>query len=119
MLHVFLLCNSASGSASNCKTSSGGDVTTRVSSGVAQESARAEVQQQPKPTVAAESMPGGNDTNEEPIVSLRAVRAQGEIQAILSALKRTRWNRKQAARLLNISYRGLLYKIRRHNITAA
>lgn len=92
---------------------------TRVSSGVARESARPHAeQQQPKPMVAPESTPGGTDTNEQPIVSLRIVRAQGEIEAILSALKRTRWNRKQAARLLDISYRGLLYKIRRHNITA-
>jgi len=36
--------------------------------------------------------------------------------AILGALKRTGWNRKQAARLLRISYRGLLYKIRQHNL---
>lgn len=60
-----------------------------------------------------------NDGNDEPIAPLRSVRAQVEIKAILAALKRTGWNRKQAARLLEISYRGLLYKIRRHNITAA
>lgn len=56
---------------------------------------------------------------EEPIASLRSVRAETEVKAILAALKRTGWNRKQAARLLRISYRGLLYKIRQHNITAA
>jgi len=39
-----------------------------------------------------------------------------EIQAITQALQETRWNRKRAARLLNISYRGLLYKIRRYDI---
>ena len=61
----------------------------------------------------------GMESNEEPIASLRSVRAQVEVKAILAALKRTGWNRKQAARLLSISYRGLLYKIRRHNITAA
>lgn len=60
-----------------------------------------------------------NGDGDEPIRSLRSARAQGEVQAILAALKRTGWNRKQAARLLSISYRGLLYKIRRHNITAA
>lgn len=60
-----------------------------------------------------------NDGNDEPIASLRSVRAQVEIKAILAALKHTGWNRKQAARLLKISYRGLLYKIRQHNITAA
>jgi DNA-binding NtrC family response regulator len=67
---------------------------------------------------AREFIPGG-EVNDEPIISLRTVRAQGECKAILAALKRTGWNRKQAARMLKISYRGLLYKIRQHNITAA
>ena len=49
-------------------------------------------------------------------VTLREMRTETEIFAILHALRRTRWNRKQAARLLEISYRGLLYKIRRHNL---
>lgn len=52
-----------------------------------------------------------------PELSLRSFRDEAEIHAISSALKQTGWNRKQAARLLSISYRGLLYKIRRHNIT--
>ena len=52
-----------------------------------------------------------------PELSLRSYRDEAEIQAISSALKQTGWNRKQAARLLSISYRGLLYKIRRHNIS--
>ena len=56
---------------------------------------------------------------DEPIASLRSVRAEVEAKAIMAALQRTGWNRKQAARLLSISYRGLLYKIRRHNIKAA
>jgi DNA-binding NtrC family response regulator len=51
------------------------------------------------------------------IAPLRKLRAQAEIQGIQSALNVTGWNRKQAARLLKISYRGLLYKIRQHNIT--
>lgn len=49
--------------------------------------------------------------------SLRSRRAEVEIQAISEALHETDWNRKQAARLLSISYRGLLYKIRRYEIT--
>jgi two-component system, NtrC family, response regulator AtoC len=68
---------------------------------------------------SAESIVREGDGNEEPIASLRSVRAQVEIKAIMAALKRTGWNRKQAATLLKISYRGLLYKIRQHNITAA
>jgi DNA-binding NtrC family response regulator len=49
--------------------------------------------------------------------SLRSFRDEAEIYAISSALKKTGWNRKRAAQLLLISYRGLLYKIREHNIT--
>ena len=48
--------------------------------------------------------------------SLRYLREQAEIKAIQSALKIMGWNRKQASRLLKISYLGLLYKIRRHDI---
>jgi transcriptional regulator with GAF, ATPase, and Fis domain len=50
-------------------------------------------------------------------LSLRFFRDEAEVQAISSALSRTGWNRKRAAQLLSISYRGLLYKIRRHNIS--
>jgi len=71
------------------------------------------------PVEARESLQDRSEENDEPIASLRMVRAQVEMKAILAALNRTGWNRKQAARLLKISYRGLLYKIRRHNITAA
>jgi two-component system response regulator AtoC len=41
-------------------------------------------------------------------------KAEGE--AILKALEQTRWNRKAAARLLKISYKALLYKIRQCNL---
>jgi len=51
-----------------------------------------------------------------PELSLRSFRDEAEIHAISIALNRTGWNRKRAAQLLNISYRGLLYKIRRHNL---
>jgi hypothetical protein len=72
-----------------------------------------------KPSNVPESDSNHIESSDEPIASLRSVRAETEMKAILAALKRTGWNRKQAARLLSISYRGLLYKIRRHNITAA
>jgi len=49
-------------------------------------------------------------------VSLKAVARKAalaaERDAILRALEQTRWNRLQAAKLLNISYRALLYKIK-------
>ncbi|PYX53488.1 MAG: hypothetical protein DMG73_20555 [Acidobacteria bacterium] len=60
-----------------------------------------------------------NDTSHDCIPTLRALRAEAEIHAISRALELTGWNRKRAAQLLSISYRGLLYKIRRHNISPA
>jgi Bacterial regulatory protein, Fis family len=52
-----------------------------------------------------------------PDLSLRLFRDEAEMRAINSALNRTGWNRKRAAQLLSISYRGLLYKIRRHKLS--
>ena len=70
-------------------------------------------------------MPGGLEGNggKAPVatvkagtVSLKAVARKAaqaaERDAILRALEQTRWNRLQAAKLLNISYRALLYKIK-------
>ncbi len=44
---------------------------------------------------------------------LDQARAEAETEAILAALHETRWNRKQAAQLLNIDYKALLYKMRK------
>jgi DNA-binding NtrC family response regulator len=49
--------------------------------------------------------------------SLRSLRVEAEIYAISRTLEHTGWNRRRAAQLLSISYRGLLYKIRQHNLT--
>jgi DNA-binding NtrC family response regulator len=91
----------------------------RPLSEITQNSIMNQSDQQPKLTDGAERAASQGQGNEEPIASLRSVRIQVEIKAIMAALQRTGWNRKQAARLLKISYRGLLYKIRQHNITAA
>jgi DNA-binding NtrC family response regulator len=48
--------------------------------------------------------------------SLRVLRAEAESNAISHALRETGGNRKRAAQLLRISYRGLLYKMQRFNI---
>jgi DNA-binding NtrC family response regulator len=45
---------------------------------------------------------------------VRSAKGEVEMEAINRALKETKWNRKQAARLLNISYKALLYKIRQY-----
>ena len=47
---------------------------------------------------------------------VRSIKDETEHEAISRALKRTKWNRKEAARLLNISYKALLYKIRQYNL---
>lgn len=47
---------------------------------------------------------------------VRTLKDEAEMEAIGQALERTKWNRKEAARLLNISYKALLYKIRQFGL---
>ncbi len=47
---------------------------------------------------------------------VRSLKDEAESEAIARTLERTRWNRKEAARRLGISYKALLYKIRRYSI---
>src|SRR6201998_436228 len=49
----------------------------------------------------------------------RSAKDEAEAQAITQALEQTNWNRKQAAALLQISYKALLYKIRQYGIAEA
>jgi two-component system, NtrC family, response regulator AtoC len=44
---------------------------------------------------------------------------EAESEAILAALNSTRWNRKQAAALLNLDYKALLYKIKKLGLDGA
>src|SRR5262249_19861170 len=46
----------------------------------------------------------------------RSAKDEAEAEAIAKALEETNWNRKQAAALLQISYKALLYKIRQYGI---
>jgi hypothetical protein len=48
---------------------------------------------------------------------VRNAKGEAEKNAISSALEKTRWNRKAAARLLRVSYRALLYKIQQYHMT--
>ena len=57
-----------------------------------------------------------NGAGEKP-PSLRSLRVEAEIDAISKTLEYTGWNRRRAAQLLSISYRGILYKIRQHNLS--
>jgi two-component system response regulator AtoC len=45
------------------------------------------------------------------MAQLTQLRKQAEVNAILAALNTTSWNRKRAAKLLNIHYKALLYKM--------
>jgi len=47
---------------------------------------------------------------------VRNAKGETERAAIAQALEQTHWNRKAAARLLNISYRALLYKIQEYHL---
>jgi two-component system, NtrC family, response regulator AtoC len=49
----------------------------------------------------------------------RSAKDEAEALAITRALEQTNWNRKQAAALLQISYKALLYKIRQYGIAEA
>ena len=66
---------------------------------------------------AVRSISGSEETSPSDLKGLlRTLKDQTEVRAITKALHETNWNRKKAAVLLHISYRGLLYKIRQHEI---
>jgi two-component system, NtrC family, response regulator AtoC len=48
---------------------------------------------------------------------VRNAKGEAERSAIAHALEQTHWNRKAAARLLNVSYRALLYKIQEYRMS--
>ena len=50
---------------------------------------------------------------------VQSVKWEAERNAIASALEKTAWNRKAAARLLRVSYRTLLYKIEQYHMSAS
>lgn len=47
---------------------------------------------------------------------VRSLKDEAETEAIADALERTHWCRKEAARMLGISYKALLYKMRQFNL---
>jgi two-component system response regulator AtoC len=63
---------------------------------------------------------GESHSGQKSLKSLvQSVKCEAEKNAIGAALERTGWNRKAAARLLEVSYRTLLYKIEQYHMTAA
>ena len=47
---------------------------------------------------------------------VRGLKDEAEMEAIADALQKTHWCRKDAAKMLGISYKALLYKIRQFNL---
>lgn len=75
--------------------------------------------QAPSPSPSVTSAIGVTYVPSGENLTLRMARDEAEHQVILHTLQCVGWNRKRAAAVLKISYRGLLYKIRRHRITPA
>jgi DNA-binding NtrC family response regulator len=69
------------------------------------------------PIAPAESNGGTNDRTSGLKSLVQTVKGEAERNAILTALEQTHWNRRAAARLLQVSYRTLLYKIQQYNMT--
>lgn len=71
----------------------------------------------PKPQQPHESESQDLDGDSPKVISLKEISRKASLQAerqvILRALQQTRWNRKKAANLLGISYKALLYKIKK------
>jgi len=68
-----------------------------------------EVADSADPPVNGDRRPSGLETVEE-------ANSNAAAEAIIQALNSTRWNRKQAAALLNIDYKALLYKMQKLGI---
>ena len=69
-----------------------------------------EVGRHPRALVSTSPQPGMRSI-------VRDVKARTELRMIQEALDASGWNRRHAARDLNISYRALLYKIQQHRLT--
>jgi two-component system response regulator AtoC len=71
------------------------------------------------------SHPGSGDAEEDASVPkslkslIQSIKWEAERNAIGTALQKTGWNRKAAARLLQVSYRTLLYKIEQYHMSAS
>ena len=69
-----------------------------------------------KPAGASASNGNGNVSLKD--ISRSAAR-EAERELILRMLTKTRWNRKEAAEILGISYKALLYKIKENGLDKA
>jgi two-component system response regulator AtoC len=69
----------------------------------------------PAPAPMAPSAPAGDGSVSLKDIARTAAR-EAERELILRMLTRTRWNRKEAAEILGISYKALLYKIKENGL---
>jgi DNA-binding NtrC family response regulator len=60
---------------------------------------------------------GGASANGGLKALVRNLKDDAEAREILKALDDARWNRRLAAKRLNISYKALLYKIKQHGLS--
>jgi len=67
----------------------------------------------PIPIADSYSQPAERSQDSPILEQVTQARKQAETDAILAALNSTRWNRKQAAALLKIDYKALLYKMKK------
>jgi DNA-binding NtrC family response regulator len=65
---------------------------------------------------APQHMPAANGMEGDLKTIVRNLKKGTEVEAIELALEQTQWNRKEAARHLNISYKALLNKIRDYGL---
>jgi two-component system response regulator AtoC len=71
------------------------------------------------PVVEANPAAEGSVENAPILEQVTKAKEQAETDAILAALNSTRWNRKQAAALLKIDYKALLYKMKKLGVEDA
>ena len=71
----------------------------------------------PAPTLDPDAPQQSSSTSLKSLID--SVKCEAEKNAIGTALQKTGWNRKAAARLLQVSYRTLLYKIEHYHMNSA
>ncbi|MGA7413953.1 MAG: helix-turn-helix domain-containing protein, partial [Bryobacteraceae bacterium] len=65
------------------------------------------------PAIEIHSSPRAVEISASVLEQVTKAKNKAETDAILSALQATHWNRKQAALLLQIDYKALLYKMKK------
>jgi DNA-binding NtrC family response regulator len=69
------------------------------------------------PPAAAEPAPAAEPSEPPSLKTIGRIAARAaEREMMLRMLHRTRWNRKEAASILGISYKAMLYKIKEHRL---